>query len=135
VSELAGRGAVITGGGRGIGLACARLIAERGGAVVLLGHDRDMVEGAAASLRDDGLEASAVVADISREADVEAAIEEAATVLGSIDILVNNAAIQPYGTVASMSPDAWDSVLGVNLRSRASPTRRALPPMPHRRAA
>src|ERR1700733_3712192 len=71
VSEFAGKGAVITGGGRGIGLACARLIAERGGTVVLLGHDRAMVEDAASGLRDDGLKATAVVADISAEAEVE----------------------------------------------------------------
>jgi len=116
VSEFAGRGAVITGGGRGIGLACARLIAERGGSVVLLGHDRAMVDEAAAGLRDDGLKASAVVADISVEAEVEAAIATSGKMLGSIDILVNNAAIQPYGTVASMNSGEWDKVIGINLR-------------------
>jgi NAD(P)-dependent dehydrogenase (short-subunit alcohol dehydrogenase family) len=129
VSELAGRGAIITGGGRGIGLACARLIAERGGSVVLLGHDREMVESAAATLRDEGFEATAVVADISAEADVEAAIGEAAETLGSIDILVNNAAIQPYGTVASMNPAEWDAVLGVNLRGTYLACHYALPHM------
>jgi NAD(P)-dependent dehydrogenase (short-subunit alcohol dehydrogenase family) len=132
VSELAGRGAIITGGGRGIGLACARLIAERGGSVVLLGHDREMVESAAATLRDDGFEAAAVVADISAEADVEAAIGKAAETLGSIDILVNNAAIQPYGTVASMSPGEWDTVLGVNLRGTYLACHYALPHMVRR---
>lgn len=116
MSEFAGRGALITGGGRGIGLACARLIAERGGAVVLLGNDRAMVEDAASSLRADGLSATALVADIGVDADVANAIERSVAVLGSIDILVNNAAIQPYGTVQSMGPRDWDSVIGVNLR-------------------
>ena len=129
MSEFAGRGAVITGGGRGIGLACARLIAERGGSVVLLGHDRAMVEDAAAGLRDDGLKATAIVADISVEAEVEAAIAEAAKALGSIDILVNNAAIQPYGTVASMSAGEWDKVIGINLRGTYLACHHALPHM------
>jgi len=132
VSELEGRGAIVTGGGRGIGLACARLIAERGGSVVLLGHDRAMVESAAAELRDDGLKATAVVADIRAEAEVEIAIAEAATTLGSIDILVNNAAIQPYGTVASMNSTEWDEVLGVNLRGTYLACHHALPHMVRR---
>jgi NAD(P)-dependent dehydrogenase (short-subunit alcohol dehydrogenase family) len=116
VSEFAGRGAVITGGGRGIGLACARLIAERGGSVVLLGNDQAMVEGAAESLRADGLSATALVADISVEAEVAEAVDNSVALLGSIDVLVNNAAIQPYGTAQSTDPSDWDKVIGINLR-------------------
>ena len=129
MSEFAGRGAIITGGGRGIGLACARLIADRGGTVVLLGHDRAMVEDAAAGLRDDGLKATAVVADISAQGEVEAAVAEAAKILGSIDILVNNAAIQPYGTVASMNSAEWDKVIGINLRGTYLACHHVLPHM------
>ena len=116
MSEFAGKSAVITGGGRGIGLACARLIAERGGSVVLLGHDQDMVQGAEAELRASGLRATAIVADISVEAEVAAALARAEAVMGAVDILVNNAAIQPYGTVESMGSRQWDRVMGVNLR-------------------
>lgn len=116
MTEFAGRGAIITGGGRGIGLACARLIAERGGFVALLGHDRAMIEDAAARLRDDGLKAMAFVADIRSESEVEAAVADSAEALGSIDILINNAAIQPFGTVASMNSGEWDNVIGINLR-------------------
>jgi NAD(P)-dependent dehydrogenase (short-subunit alcohol dehydrogenase family) len=57
-----------------------------------------------------------VIADIGAEEQVAAAIAESEKILGSIDILVNNAAIQPYGTVASMGSADWDSVIGVNLR-------------------
>ncbi|MBY2919725.1 SDR family NAD(P)-dependent oxidoreductase [Rhizobium leguminosarum] len=129
MSEFAGKGAIITGGGRGIGLACARLIAERGGSVVLLGHDRAMVEDAAARLRDEGLEAIPVVADISAETEVKAAVAKAAKALGSIDVLINNAAIQPYGTVASMASDEWDKVLGINLRGTYLACHHTLPHM------
>lgn len=116
MSEFTGRTAIITGGGRGIGLACARLIADRGGAVVLLGNDRIMVENAAEELKSNGLTAYAVVADISVEDEVEKAVKQSYELLGSIDILVNNAAIQPYGTAQSTAPSDWDSVIGINLR-------------------
>ena len=116
MSEFAGRGALITGGGRGIGLACARLIAERGGAVVLLDNDSAMVEDAAANLRAEGFSATALVADIGVDAEVAGAVERSVAVLGSVDVLVNNAAIQPYGTVQSMDPAGWDNVIGINLR-------------------
>lgn len=129
MSDFAGRGAVVTGGGRGIGLACARLIAERGGFVVLLGHDREMVEGAEAELRADGLSATAIVADVGVEAELAIAMAKAQEVTGSIDILVNNAAIQPYGTVASMSSAQWDAVIGINLRGAYLACHYALPNM------
>jgi NAD(P)-dependent dehydrogenase (short-subunit alcohol dehydrogenase family) len=129
VSEFAGKGAIITGGGRGIGLACARLIAQRGGSVILLGHDRELLEGAEQALRAEKLNATAIVADISVEAEVADAIEQSRTILGSIDVLINNAAIQPYGTVASMEPADWDHVIGVNLRGTYLACHHALPHM------
>ncbi|WP_408499211.1 SDR family NAD(P)-dependent oxidoreductase [Paraburkholderia xenovorans] len=129
MSDLTGRGAVITGGGRGIGLACARLIAQRGGSVVLLGEDPEVVQQAGATLRAEGLNAATVVADISVEAQVVVAMAQAAEFLGSIDILINNAAIQPYGTVASMGSQAWDHVIGVNLRGAYLACHYALPHM------
>jgi NAD(P)-dependent dehydrogenase (short-subunit alcohol dehydrogenase family) len=129
VSEFAGKSAVITGGGRGIGLACARLIAQRSGSVVLLGHDQEMVESAAAELRAEGLAATAIVADISVEAEVAAALARAEVVMGAVDILVNNAAIQPYGTVQSMDSRQWDRVMAVNLRGAYLACHHALPGM------
>src|SRR5258708_25060844 len=68
MSEFAGKGAIITGGGRGIGLACARLIAQRGGSVVLIGHDRELLHRAEDTLRTEKLNPAAIVADISVEA-------------------------------------------------------------------
>jgi NAD(P)-dependent dehydrogenase (short-subunit alcohol dehydrogenase family) len=129
VSELAGKGAVITGGGRGIGLACARLIAQRGGAVVLLGNDQETLQGAETALRDEGFVATAIIADVSREAEIARAMGQSAEILGSLDILVNNAAIQPYGTVASMGSAQWDGVINVNLRGTYLSCHHALPHM------
>jgi NAD(P)-dependent dehydrogenase (short-subunit alcohol dehydrogenase family) len=129
VSEFAGKGAVITGGGRGIGLACARLIAERGGSTILIGHDRELVQGAEEILRAEKLNSTSIVADISDEAEVADAIKRSMEILGSIDMLINNAAVQPYGTVASMEPPEWDYVMGVNLRGAYLACHHALPHM------
>ena len=57
------------------------------------------------------------------------AMEQSAAFLGSIDILVNNAAIQPYGTVASMGSAEWDRVIGINLRGTYLACHHALPHM------
>ena len=129
MSELTGKGAVVTGGGRGIGLACARLIAHRGGSVALLGEDREVLEQTAATLRAEGLNVIAIAADVGIEDQVAVAMEQSAAFLGSIDILVNNAAIQPYGTVASMGSAEWDHVIGVNLRGTYLACHHALPHM------
>jgi NAD(P)-dependent dehydrogenase (short-subunit alcohol dehydrogenase family) len=129
VTEFAGKGVVVSGGGRGIGLACARLIAERGGSVILIGHDPALLRNAEETLRVEKLNGVAIIADISIEAEVAAAIEQAMTILGSIDVLINNAAVQPYGTVASMEPSEWDHVMGVNLRGTYLACHHALPHM------
>ena len=129
MSDFTGKGAVITGGGRGIGLACARLIAQRGGSVILIGHDRDQLHDAEDALRSEKLTAAAIVADISIETEVADAIERSMKILGSIDVLINNAAVQPYGTVASMAPAEWDHVIGVNLRGTYLACHCALPHM------
>jgi NAD(P)-dependent dehydrogenase (short-subunit alcohol dehydrogenase family) len=81
------------------------------------------------ALRREGLKAVAVVADVGIDADVENAIARSAEILGAVDILINNAAVQPYGTVASTEPDQWDAVFHVNLRGAYSTCRQALPHM------
>lgn len=129
MSELMGRGAVVTGGGRGIGLACARLIAQRGGSVALLGEDAQVLGQAAATLRTEGFNVAAIVADVGVEDEVACAIEQSREFLGSIDILINNAAIQPYGTVVSTSLAEWDRVIHVNLRGAYLTCHHALPHM------
>lgn len=129
VSELTGKGAVVTGGGRGIGLACARLIAERGGSVALLGEDPEMLEQAVTTLRAEKLNVTAIVVDVGIEDDIATAMEQAVEFLGSIDILINNAAIQPYGTVVSMGSVEWDNVIRINLRGTYLACHYALPYM------
>jgi 2-keto-3-deoxy-L-fuconate dehydrogenase len=112
--ELSGLAAVVTGGGSGIGLAAARLLASRGAQVAVL----DLNPGA---------EFLALHADVADDASVRLAVDEAAERLGGIDILVNNAGIGAIGTVAD-NPDAqWHQVFDVNVVGMVRVTRAALP--------
>src|ERR1700761_3001316 len=114
MAELSGLAAVITGGGSGIGLATARLLAARGARVAVL--DLKPTD-----------EFTGLTADVSDDASVRAAVAAAAEVLGGIDILVNNAGIGAAGTVADNSDDEWHHVYDVNVVGIARVTRAALP--------
>jgi NAD(P)-dependent dehydrogenase (short-subunit alcohol dehydrogenase family) len=124
-SEFAGLAALVTGGASGIGLATARLLAARGARVAVL----DLVQADAES---SGL--YPVVADVTDDAAVRAAVAEAARMLdGRLDILVNNAGIGAAGTVEDNGDDEWHRVLDVNVLGIVRTTRAALPLL--RRAA
>ena len=111
-TEFAGLAALVTGGASGIGLATARLLAARGARVAVL--DRDQPSGETA----DGL--YPVLADVTDDAAVRAAVAQAGQALAGLDILVNNAGIGAAGTVEDNDDDEWRHVLDVNLLDRKS---------------
>ena len=113
-SEFGGLAAVVTGGGSGIGLAAARLLAARGAKVAVL----DLKPGD---------EFTGLTADVTDDASVRHAIEAAAERLGGIDILVNNAGIGATGTVADNPDEEWHRVYDVNVIGMVRATRAALP--------
>lgn len=115
-TDFKDRVVIVTGGGSGIGLACARMIAERGGTVALFGIEGDALEATAAEAREQGLALHAYQTDVSSEAEVEASVSRVAEGLGLPRVLINSAAIHPYGTVETFSPAEWDAVINVNLR-------------------
>jgi 2-keto-3-deoxy-L-fuconate dehydrogenase len=116
-SGLAGLKAVVTGGGSGIGLAAARLLAERGAHVAVLDLKPD----------DAGEPLRGYRADVSDDASVRAAVERAGADLGGLDILVNNAGIGAVGTVEDNDDEQWHQVLDVNVLGMVRATRAALP--------
>ncbi|MDO8973497.1 SDR family NAD(P)-dependent oxidoreductase [Reyranella sp.] len=107
-----GRTAIVTGGARGIGLACAAKITAGGGRVALWDRDPERAKQSAAALKD----AVAIAVDVTSEADVARALAETEQLLAPPDILVASAGITgPNTTVAKYPVDAWRQVIDVNL--------------------
>ena len=113
--DIAGRVAVVTGGGRGIGKTIAEAYLESGAQVVITGRRAEFLDAALAEFTARGLACTSVVADISSEEGVERTVWEALDRHGTIDILVNNAG-QTWGQATEEMPLArWQQVLDVNL--------------------
>jgi 3-hydroxybutyrate dehydrogenase len=111
---LAGRGAVVTGGGRGIGKAVARALAEAGAAVVVTARSREEIEAVAGELRADGHAAHAVACDVADPASISAMAAQAKERLDTVDVLVNNAGIALSNPVKRLPLEEWNRILAVN---------------------
>ena len=128
MNDLAGRVAVVTGAGRGIGAATARALAEAGFSVVLAARTRDQVERQTAELVAMGRQAKAVVCDVTGEDSVEALSHEAAK-LGPVAVLVNNAGAAASMPVVRTSLEDWNRLMAVNATGAFLCTRAFLPGM------
>jgi len=114
--SLAQKTAVITGAGAGIGQAIAQLFARAGARVVVADVNGDAAENTAHAIRSAGGHALAVMADVSQEAAVAALMDRALEEFGSLDVLVNNAAIFPKKPFLEVDAAFWDRLHAVNLR-------------------
>ncbi|WP_194721329.1 SDR family oxidoreductase [Noviherbaspirillum malthae] len=115
--DLNGKTALVTGGSRGLGLQIAEALGEQGAKIVLSSRKQSDLDEAVAHLKERGIEASAIAADLSEEANVAPLVAEALKRLGHIDILVNNAGAT-WGAPAEDHPvEAWDKVMNLNIRS------------------
>lgn len=112
--ELAGCGAVVTGGGRGIGAAVAEALAAEGVAVVVTARSRDEIEFVARELQRDGQAAHAVVCDVTDPDSVAAMAARAQELVGAVDILVNNAGVARSAPFLKVSLGQWETVHRVN---------------------
>lgn len=127
--SLKGRGAVVTGGGRGIGAAIARSLAEAGAAVLIVSRTRSEVEKTAAALRSSGYSAWAQVGDVTKPADVRKLQREAFRRLGRVDILVNNAGAGSSAPISKISAEEWQRMFDVNATGALLCTQAFLPAM------
>ncbi|MBO6638799.1 MAG: SDR family oxidoreductase [Roseitalea sp.] len=110
--RLAGRRALVTGGGRGIGLAVCQALAEAGASVILTDRDALLADKAAAGLREKKLDVTARGLDVTDQA----AVDVLAGKVGALDVVVNNAGIARSNIPAEkMSDDEWSSVIDINL--------------------
>ena len=127
---LKGKVAIVTGAGGGIGRAYARGLAEAGASVVLADIALDAAEDAASAIAADGYNAMAVGVDVTDEASVETMARTAAERFGSVDILVNNAALMAEimgSTLTTVSLDEWNRTIAVNLTGPLLCTRAVVP--------
>lgn len=127
--RLAGKVAVITGGGGGIGAATAALFCAQGASVLLVDMDRAALDRTASSLGEWFPQAgvSVLAADVGNEASAQQAIAQCRHDFGKLDVLVNNAAMRNYTAFAAATAQEWQAVLGVNIIGNANFCRAALP--------
>ena len=127
---LAGRVAIVTGGGRGIGRAIALRFAAEGAAVLVAARTEAEVRGVAQEISQKGGRAAYVTADVSREVDCSAIVSAAEQQLGPVSVLVNNAGdYGPVKPIEEMPIQEWDRVIAVHLRGAFLLTRLVLPGM------
>ena len=125
--DLSGKVAIVTGGATGIGFGSARALVDAGASVVLFGPDAAALDIAVTKLGAGS--AAGVVGDVSRSGDVERLVGATLERFGGIDIIVNSAAVQPYGTVETMSEAEWDRTLAINLKGTYLTAHHAIPHM------
>jgi NAD(P)-dependent dehydrogenase (short-subunit alcohol dehydrogenase family) len=113
--RLSGKIALITGGGTGIGRACALLFAREGARVVVAGRRKEPLDAVVREIETAGGKALAVICDVTNRASAEAAIGATMQHFGRLDILVNNAGAVVVATVEQTSDEDWSNVLAVNL--------------------
>jgi 3-hydroxybutyrate dehydrogenase len=124
---LKGKTAVITGSTSGIGLGVAKRLAAQGANIVLNGFGD--VEGPRAEVAAFGVRVGYHGADMSKAAEIEALMAQAAKEFGGVDILVNNAGIQHVANVEDFAVEKWDAIIAINLSSAFHATRLAIPGM------
>lgn len=115
MDDFQGRGAVITGGASGIGLATATEFARRGARVVLSDVDQPALEQAVNRLRGEGFDAHGVVCDVRHLEEMVHLAQESFRLLGQVDVLFSNAGIVVAGPMAQTNHDDWRWVIDIDL--------------------
>ena len=128
MQEVTGKRALVTGGSRGIGAAIAIALAEQG-ADVAITFERSAERAAELkrAIEQKGRKAVAIQADSADPAAIQRSVEKAADALGGLDILVNNAAIARYNSIADFTVEDIDALLAVNVRGPVLASKAAIP--------
>ena len=132
MAEFSGKVAIVTGGALGIGRAAARKLLAEGASVVICSDREEQVERTVEELRGEDLEVRGIRADVTSSADMKRLVGFAVETYGGVDVLVNSAGIQRYGTVVQTDEEVWDEVLDVNLKGIYLASKEAIPQMRER---
>jgi meso-butanediol dehydrogenase / (S,S)-butanediol dehydrogenase / diacetyl reductase len=127
--RLPGKVALVSGAGHGIGRASAHRLGQEGARIAAVDIRADAAAQTQAILAADGIEAIAVIADVSVLEDAQAAVEAVVERFGRVDILHNNAGVLIPGTVLTQTLADWDRTFGVNVRGMMLMTRHVIPVM------
>jgi meso-butanediol dehydrogenase / (S,S)-butanediol dehydrogenase / diacetyl reductase len=127
MQRLSGKMAFITGGGTGIGRACALLFAREGARVAVAARRREKLDAVAQEIIAEGHEALAVECDVTRKASVEAAVRAVEERFGGLNVIVNNAGALHVGTAEETSEEDWNRVIAANLTGTFLVSRAAVP--------
>jgi NAD(P)-dependent dehydrogenase (short-subunit alcohol dehydrogenase family) len=131
VGSVQGKVALITGGARGVGAATADRLVARGARVVLVDLDPDPLAELVGRLGEDG--ATSITGDVTELSDMQAAVDHAVERFGGIDIVIANAGIASYGSVAAVDPAMFRRLIDINITGVFHTVRAALSELVKRR--
>jgi len=129
VTRLAGKSAVITGGGTGIGQAIALAFAREGAQVAVAGRRKEKLDETLHLLQRAGCSALALECDVTKAADTQRVVKSAEGAFGKVNVLVNNAGALSVSTVENITEEDWDRVMATNVKGPFLMSRAALPAM------
>ena len=133
MQSLAGKTALVTGAGKGIGKAIAIALAQEGVHVGLVARTEKDLLAVAEEIKALGVNAFIATADMADRLAVEAAVTTLSDQLGSVDILINNAGTAAFGKFLDLEPEVWENMIKVNLFGVYYATRAVLPQMIERK--
>ncbi len=132
--DLSGKVVIVTGSSRGIGRAAVEQLARAGAKVVVSSRKVAAIEPVAAAIRDAGGEAVAIACNVGRESELRHLVDETRRVFGRIDVVVGNAAVNPYfGPLGELPREAFDKIMSTNVWSNLLLARLVMPEMAERR--
>ncbi|XP_044087663.1 dehydrogenase/reductase SDR family member 4 isoform X2 [Neovison vison] len=130
---LANKVALVTASTDGIGFAIARRLAQDGAHVVVSSRKQQNVDRAVATLQGEGLSVTGTVCHVGKAEDRERLVAMAVSLHGGIDILVSNAAVNPFfGNLMDVTEEVWDKILDINVKATALMTKAVVPEMEKR---
>ena len=133
LNSIEGRSVIVTGASKGIGKGIARVFAAKGARVLVVARNIGPAEATANEIRSAGGKASALAADVSSWPDAQRIAAEGTAQFGGIDILCAKAANFPAAKLHELTPEAWDEVLGINLKGTFLTIKACLPAMKAKR--
>lgn len=115
MQSLAGKRALITGGGRGLGKAVALALANEGVAVAITGRNEENLKQVVSEIESKGVKSAYAIFDVTNKQEVFAGLEQLRKDFGEFDILINNAGIAAFGGILEMDENLWEDIVRTNL--------------------